>query len=63
MATAPPGPKGEDLGKLNYEFWRADMFGFLTALAERYGDVVGFDQPGQWTVADSTLRRPAGRVR
>ena len=43
MATAPPGPKGEDLGKLNYEFWRADMFGFLTALAERYGDVVGFD--------------------
>src|SRR5262249_22236233 len=43
MAIAPPGPKGEDLGKLNYEFWRADMFGFLAGLAERYGDVVGFD--------------------
>ena len=43
MATAPPGPKGEYLGKLNYEFWRADMFGFLAALAENYGDVVGFD--------------------
>src|SRR5262245_9648823 len=43
MAIAPPGPKGEDLGRVNYEFWRADMFGFLTALAERYGDVVGFD--------------------
>src|SRR6516165_5112458 len=43
MATAPPGPKGEDLGKLNHDFWRADMFGFLAALAEHYGDVVGFD--------------------
>ncbi len=43
MATPPPGPKGDSLGKLNYEFWRTDMFGFLTALAERYGDVVGFD--------------------
>ena len=43
MPTAPPGPKGEYLGKLNYEFWRADMFGFLAALAENYGDVVGFD--------------------
>jgi cytochrome P450 len=43
MAIAPPGPKGEDLGRLNYEFWRADMFGFLTALAKRYGDVVAFD--------------------
>jgi enediyne biosynthesis protein E7 len=43
MARPPPGPKGEHLGRVNYEFWRADMFGFLTALAERYGDVVGFD--------------------
>jgi enediyne biosynthesis protein E7 len=43
MATPPPGPKGEYLGRVNYESWRADIFGFLTALAERYGDVVGFD--------------------
>jgi cytochrome P450 len=43
MATPPPGPRGEDEGRLNYEAWRADMFGFLTALAVRYGDVVGFD--------------------
>ena len=43
MATQPPGPRGEAAGRLNYESWRADMFGFLTALAERYGDVVGFD--------------------
>jgi len=43
MATPPPGPKGEHCGRLNYEFWRADMFGFLKALSERYGDVVSFD--------------------
>ena len=43
MATPPPGPKGEHLGRLNYEFWRTDMFGFLKALSERYGDVVSFD--------------------
>lgn len=43
MATPPPGPKGKELGRLNYEFWRADIFGFLAALAERYGDVVAFD--------------------
>lgn len=43
MATPPPGPKGERLGRLNYESWQADMFGFLAALVERYGDVVGFD--------------------
>jgi enediyne biosynthesis protein E7 len=43
MARPPPGPKGKCLGRLNYEFWRADMFGFLAALAGRYGDVVGFD--------------------
>jgi len=43
MARPPPGPKGQYLGKLNYDFWRADMFGFLAALAEQYGDVVGFD--------------------
>ena len=43
MATPPPGPRGERLGRLNYESWQADMFGFLAALAERYGDVVGFD--------------------
>jgi enediyne biosynthesis protein E7 len=43
MATPPPGPKGEHWGRLNYEFWRADMFGFLKALSERYGDVVSFD--------------------
>jgi cytochrome P450 len=39
----PPGPKGERLGQLNFQAWRSDMFGFLTTLAERYGDVVGFD--------------------
>jgi cytochrome P450 len=43
MATPPPGPKGEQLGRLNYEFCQADIFGFLKALAEHYGDVVGFD--------------------
>jgi enediyne biosynthesis protein E7 len=43
MTTLPPGPTGPHLGRLNYESCRADMFGFLTALAERYGDVVGFD--------------------
>ncbi|HEY7247551.1 MAG TPA: cytochrome P450 [Xanthobacteraceae bacterium] len=42
MARPPPGPKGASLGKLNYELWRADMLGFLAALAEHYGDVVGF---------------------
>lgn len=43
MATTPPGPKGESLGRLNYEFWCADKFGFLTTLTEHYGDIVGFD--------------------
>src|SRR5262245_3896321 len=43
MATPPPGPKGEHWGRLNYEFWRSDMFGFLKALSERYGNVVSFD--------------------
>jgi cytochrome P450 len=43
MASSPPGPKGEHLGKLNYDFWRTDMFGFLAALSEHYGEVVGFD--------------------
>jgi cytochrome P450 len=42
MATPPPGPKGAHLGRLNYEFWRTDMFGFLKALSECYGDVVSF---------------------
>jgi enediyne biosynthesis protein E7 len=43
MARPPPGPKGESQGKLNYDFWQTDMFGFLAALAEHYGDIVGFD--------------------
>ena len=43
MAMPPPGPTGDDWGKRNYEFWQADMFGFLKALAERHGDVVSFD--------------------
>jgi enediyne biosynthesis protein E7 len=43
MARPPPGPKGEYLGQLNYDFWRTDMFGFLAALVEQYGDVVCFD--------------------
>jgi enediyne biosynthesis protein E7 len=42
-AIPPPGPRGEHAGKRNYEHWRADMFGFLTALADRHGDVVAFD--------------------
>ena len=43
MAAAPPGPKGKRRGTANYESWCTDMFGFLAALSERYGDVVGFD--------------------
>jgi cytochrome P450 len=43
MATPPPGPKGGSFGRLNYQFWQADMFGFLSALAGQYGDIVGFD--------------------
>jgi cytochrome P450 len=31
------------LGRLNFEAWKVNMFGFLKALSERYGDVVGFD--------------------
>jgi cytochrome P450 len=46
MATPPPGPKGEQLGRLNYEFCQIDTFGFLKALAGQYGDVVGFDLGG-----------------
>jgi cytochrome P450 len=37
MATPPPGPNGER------HTWRPDMFAFLAELAQRYGDVVGFD--------------------
>jgi enediyne biosynthesis protein E7 len=43
MPPLPPGPKGDPSGKLNYESLRTDMFGFLSALIARYGDVVGFD--------------------
>jgi cytochrome P450 len=43
MVKPPPGPKGEALGRLNAEFCQADIFGFLQALAEQFGDVVGFD--------------------
>ena len=43
MAPPPPGPRGQQFGALNYAFWQADMFGFLRALADRHGDVVGFD--------------------
>jgi cytochrome P450 len=46
MPTPPPGPRGEILGRLNYDFWRSDMFGFLATLAESYGDVAGFDLGG-----------------
>jgi cytochrome P450 len=37
MATPPPGPKGE------HKVWGPNMFEFLAALAQRYGDVVRFD--------------------
>lgn len=43
MATLPPGPIGVQLGRLNFEAWKVNMFGFLKALSNRYGDVVGFD--------------------
>ncbi len=43
MARQPPGPKGEQLGRLNAEFCRTDIFGFLRKLAEHYGDVAAFD--------------------
>jgi enediyne biosynthesis protein E7 len=43
IPTRPPGPRGEHSGIVNYEAWQADIFGFLRALAARYGDVVGFD--------------------
>jgi enediyne biosynthesis protein E7 len=43
MGTPPPGLRGERHSRLNYESWQADMFGFLRALATRYGDIVGFD--------------------
>jgi enediyne biosynthesis protein E7 len=36
MATPPPGPRGE------HEVWRPDMFKFLAALTERYGNIVRF---------------------
>ena len=43
MAMPPPGARGQPFGRLNYTAWQADMFGFLAALAARYGDVAGFD--------------------
>jgi cytochrome P450 len=43
MGTRPPGLRGQRQGRLNYESWQADMFGFLRALAARYGDIAGFD--------------------
>jgi cytochrome P450 len=43
MGTPPPGLRGARQGRLNHESWQADMFGFLRALASRYGDVAGFD--------------------
>jgi cytochrome P450 len=43
MAIPPPGPKGEQFGRLNAEFCQADIFGFLQTLAEQFGDIVGFD--------------------
>jgi cytochrome P450 len=46
MATPAPGPKGQQLGRSNYEFCQADAFRFLKALADQYGDVVGFDLGG-----------------
>jgi enediyne biosynthesis protein E7 len=43
MGIPPPGPKGVQFGRLNFEAWKVNMFGFLTALSKCYGDVVGFD--------------------
>ncbi|MEP2031509.1 MAG: cytochrome P450 [Paracoccaceae bacterium] len=43
MGTPPPGPKGATLGKLNAKHWRRDKYGFLSTLAETFGDIAGFD--------------------
>lgn len=42
-APPPPGPRGAAWGRLNHGYWRADPYGFLRTLAERHGDIVGFD--------------------
>ncbi|MEY9884518.1 cytochrome P450 [Bradyrhizobium sp. USDA 328] len=46
MAMTPPGPTDPDSGRINYESWQADMFAFLRGLAERHGDIVGFQLGG-----------------
>ena len=43
MGIPPPGPIGVEFGRLNFEAWKVNMFGFLTALSKSYGDIVGFD--------------------
>jgi len=42
-APPPPGPRGTAWGRLNHHHWRADPPGFLRMIAERHGDIVGFD--------------------
>jgi enediyne biosynthesis protein E7 len=46
MATPPPGPNGQQSGGSSYERCQADIFGFLKALADQFGDVVGFELGG-----------------
>lgn len=46
MGVLPPGPIGTDHKGLNTRYWHMDRFGFLTALARTYGDVVSFDLGG-----------------
>jgi cytochrome P450 len=43
MAKPPPGPTEPHSDGINSDSWRTDILGFLRALAERYGDVVGFE--------------------
>ncbi len=40
---APPGLRGAIIGRLNERAFAADMFGFLSDLAARFGDVSAFD--------------------
>lgn len=42
-AAVPPGPTGVENGRVNAQFFRTDVFTFLSNLAQVYGDIVRFD--------------------
>ena len=42
-AIDPPGPTGDSCGGINAEFFRADVFTFLSNLIKVFGDTVRFD--------------------